>query len=150
VSVSEDQEPVIVDYKTNSTPSTTGSAVGADGNLTDCQMAMYVTLYEENLSVQTGGAYFMSVKQNDITAVIGKPKQKRGFTREEYQPTLDALETGIRRFAESVEHNEFFPRPLNRETCGGCGYKKICRTTYTLNSEPEIGGGAGKEAAGGG
>ncbi|MDR2258455.1 MAG: PD-(D/E)XK nuclease family protein [Treponema sp.] len=150
ISVSEDQEPVIIDYKTNYTPSKTGSAVGADGNLTDCQMAMYVALYEENSGAAVGGAYFMSVKQNDLTAVIGKPKRKRGFSREEYQPTLDALEAGIRGFAESVERGEFFPRPLNRETCGGCGYKKICRTTYTLNSEPVQNEGAGEEAAGGG
>ncbi|MDR0623270.1 MAG: PD-(D/E)XK nuclease family protein, partial [Treponema sp.] len=150
ISVSEDQEPVIIDYKTNYTPSKTDSAAGADGNLTDCQMAMYVALYEENLSVQTGGACFMSVKQNDITAVIGKPKRKRGFSREEYQPALDALEAGIRRFAESVERQEFFPRPLNRETCGNCGYKKICRTTYTLNSEPLQNEGAGEEDSGGG
>jgi CRISPR/Cas system-associated exonuclease Cas4 (RecB family) len=146
ISVSEDQEPVIIDYKTNYTPSKTGSAVREDGSLDDYQMAVYAALYEENFPARIGGACFISIKQNDITAVIGKPKQKRGFTREEYQPTLDALDARIRGFAESVEGQEFFPRPVNRETCGACGYKKICRTTYTLNSEPAQGGEAAEEA----
>jgi RecB family exonuclease len=150
VLVSGDDEPVIIDYKTNYTPSKGASALGEDGTIADYQMAVYVALYEEDAAVPIGGAYFISIKQNDLTAVIGKPKRKRGFSREEYQPTLDALDIHIRHFAESVERGEFFPRPLNRETCGDCGYKKICRTTYTLNAEPENGGGAGKEVSGGG
>jgi hypothetical protein len=150
VSVSEDDEPVIIDYKTNTTPGKTGSAVGEDGNITDYQMAMYIRLYEENSTAQIGGAYFMSIKQNDITAIVGKPRGKRGFTREEYQPTLDALETAAGRFVTSVDNKEFFPNPVNRETCGACGYKNICRTTYVLNSEPGAAGTPGEGEVSGG
>jgi ATP-dependent helicase/DNAse subunit B len=150
VSVSEDDEPVIIDYKTNYMPAKTGSAAGEDGSIGDYQMAMYVKLYEENSAAKIGGAYFMSVKQNDINAIIGKPKKKRGFTRDEYQPTLEALDAAIGRFAAAVDTKDFSPNPVNRETCGGCVYKHICRTAYVLNSEPGSAGAAETEGGSGG
>ncbi|MDR1240130.1 MAG: PD-(D/E)XK nuclease family protein [Treponema sp.] len=136
VSVSEDGEPVIIDYKTNIMPTKAESAVGEDGQIRNYQMAMYVRLFEEHSAAGIGGACFMSIRQNDLNAVIGKPNRKRGLSREEYQPTLDALEDGIRRFAEAVDAADFAPRPLNRSVCRSCGYKKICRTAYSLNPEP--------------
>ncbi|MDR1277350.1 MAG: PD-(D/E)XK nuclease family protein [Treponema sp.] len=149
VSVSEDDEPVIIDYKINIMPSKAGSAVGEDQRIENYQMAMYVSLLEEAAASGTGGAYFMSIKQNDITAVIGKPKRKRGFSREEFQPTLDALETAAGRFVEAVDNVEFAPRPLDRKTCRDCGYKKICRTAYFLNPEPGNAGELTAEAVSG-
>jgi RecB family exonuclease len=137
ISVSEDDEPVIIDYKTNLMPTKAESAAGEDQRIRNCQMAMYVSLFEENSAAKTGGAYFMSVRQNDINAVIGKSKKKRGMSREEYQPTLDALGEGIRRFAAAVDGLDFVPRPLNRSNCRACEYTTICRTAYFLNPGPE-------------
>jgi hypothetical protein len=137
ISVSEDDEPVIVDYKTNKMPTKTESAVKDGEGISNYQMAMYTCLYEENCQVPIGGAYFMSIRQNEINAVIGKPGRKRGFDREEFQPALDALEEDIRRFAGTVEKTEFVPRPVRREICADCGYRTMCRTAYHLNSGPE-------------
>jgi RecB family exonuclease len=147
ISVSEDDEPVIIDYKTNLMPTKAESAVGEDQRIRNCQMAMYVSLFEEKSAAKIGGAYFMSIKQNDINAVIGKPQKKRGFSREEYQPTLDALGERIRHFAESVNGMDFVPRPLNRSNCRACDYKTICRTAYFLNPEPEHAAAPAAEAA---
>jgi RecB family exonuclease len=137
ISVSEDGEILIVDYKTNYMPSRAESTVDDEGQIRNCQMAMYVRLFEERSNAKKiGGAVFMSIKQHDLNAIIGKPNRKRGLLREEFQPTLDALDEGIHRFAAAVNEADFVPRPLNRKTCRSCGYKKICRTAYFLNPEP--------------
>jgi hypothetical protein len=145
ISVSEDDEPVIMDYKTNKMPTKAESAVKSGEGISNYQMAMYTCLYEETCQVPVGGAYFISIRQNEINAVIGKPRGKRGFDREEFQPALDALEADIRRFAGAMETAEFSPRPIRRETCAGCVYRTICRTTYYLNAE---GGNPGDRARG--
>jgi RecB family exonuclease len=151
VSVSEDENPVIIDYKTNIMPSKSESAAGEDADIADYQMAMYVRLYEDNFPARIDGACFMSVKQNDITAIIGKPQGKRGLTREEYQPTLDALDAAVCRFAGAVDKTEFSPHPVNRETCRDCGYKNICRTAYFLNPRAgnAVAQAAGEQSGGG-
>jgi hypothetical protein len=135
VSVSEDDEPIIIDYKSNDMPGKTDSLAKEDGNISNYQMAMYVKLYEEKYPVKAGGAFFISIKKNDISAIIGKPRGKRGVSREEFQPTLDALEAGIRRFAEAVTKMELSPLRIIRNNCSDCFYKKICRTTYFLNGD---------------
>jgi hypothetical protein len=150
ISVSEDDEPVIMDYKTNKMPTKAESAVKGGEGISNYQMAMYTCLYEETFQVPVGGGFFISIRQNEINAVIGKPRGKRGFNREEFQPALDALEADIRRFAGAMETAEFSPRPVRRETCADCGYRTICRTTYYLNSGRDNSGGRarGEDACG--
>jgi hypothetical protein len=105
---------------------------------------MYVKLYEEKHPVKTGGAFFVSIKKNDITAIVGKPLRKQGISRDLFQPTLDALDAGIRCFAGAVTKMELSPPRILWNNCAACFYKKICRTTYFLNTEPR---GAGKTSA---
>jgi hypothetical protein len=150
VSVSEDDEPVIIDYKSNKTPSKKDSLAQEDEGVSNYQMAMYVKLYEEKHPVKTGGAFFISIKENDITAIIGKPQRKQGVLREEFQPTLDALESGIRRFAGAVTTMAVTPPRINWNDCSACFYKKICRTTYFLNADPRRAGKTGVEDTSGG
>jgi hypothetical protein len=150
ISVSGDDEPIIIDYKSNDMPSKNDSLAREDAEISNYQMAMYVKLYEEKYSVKTGGAFFISIKQNDIAAIIGKPRRKQGVLRERFQPTLDALETGIRRFAGAVTKMALSPPRINRKNCSDCFYKKICRTTYFLNGDPRGAGKTGVEDKSGG
>jgi RecB family exonuclease len=145
VSVSEDDDPVIIDYKLTYMPSKTESMAGEDGDIANHQMAMYVKLYEENRGVKTGGAFFVSIRKNDIGAIIGKPLQKRGADREEFQPTLEALDNSIRRFAGAVGRLEFAPPRIDWNVCVNCRYKTICRTTYSLNAGSQGAGTSGAE-----
>jgi hypothetical protein len=150
VSVSEDDEPVIIDYKSNEMPAKTVSLAKEERGISNYQMAMYVKLYEEKYSVKTGGAFFVSIKKNDITAIIGKPQRKQGIPRDQFQPTLDALEAGIRCFAGALTKMELSPPLIQWNVCAGCFYKKICRTTYFLNPEPRGAGKTGAEEQAGG
>jgi RecB family exonuclease len=147
VSVSEDDEPVIIDYKLTYMPSKTESMAGEDG-IGNYQMAMYVKLYEETQGVKAGGAFFISIRKNDVGAVIGNPLRKRGAGREEFQPTLEALDDGVRRFAGALGRLDFAPPRIDWNVCAGCRYKTICRTTYSLNAGSEGAGSAGRKAGG--
>jgi CRISPR/Cas system-associated exonuclease Cas4 (RecB family) len=137
VSRSPEGEAVIVDYKTGSPPSKKDSTHTEDSPLGDFQMPMYTSLYEEKTGRVVGGAFFMSINQRDITAVIGSPGRKRGHTREAYQETLDAFTMYEKRFSASVFSLDFSPKTVEFQKCLGCDYKAVCRTTYSLNARRE-------------
>jgi hypothetical protein len=142
VSVSPDDKPVIIDYKTGGAPSkkestvslASGAAFSAASVLADFQMAMYVKLYEAKAGVRVAGAFFSSINHHDITAVIGSPGRKRGHTREAYQETLDAFDGYIRQFTASLNALDFRPGETDFATCLACDYRCVCRTTYALNA----------------
>ncbi|MDR0760810.1 MAG: PD-(D/E)XK nuclease family protein, partial [Treponema sp.] len=136
VSVSPDDSPVIVDYKTGTTPSKAESTGADDASLRDFQMPMYVKLYEAQTGVPVEGACFLSINNHDVTAVIGSPGKKRGHTREAYQETLDVFDGCTRRFAESLETLDFVPLEIDVAACSECDYRYLCRTTFTLNAKP--------------
>jgi CRISPR/Cas system-associated exonuclease Cas4 (RecB family) len=137
VSVSPEGEEIIIDYKTGAAPSKKDSTLTEDAGLTDFQMPMYVRLYEEALGRNIGGAFFFSIQQHDITAVIGSPGGKKGQSREDYQKTLDALETYIHSFTTALHTLDFSSREIVFSNCAGCEYKNICRVTFSLNRIPE-------------
>ncbi|MDR2483283.1 MAG: PD-(D/E)XK nuclease family protein [Treponema sp.] len=132
VSVSPEDVPVIVDYKTNAYPSKKDSGA-VDGVIGDFQMPVYVRLYEEARKQQVGGAFFFSINKRDIGAVIGSPGGKRGQGREDYEPTLEALEGYIGRFCAALKDLNFAPEEISVGDCAGCVYKTVCRTAYSLN-----------------
>ncbi|MDR3335911.1 MAG: PD-(D/E)XK nuclease family protein [Treponema sp.] len=131
ISVSPDDSPVIIDYKTNKTPTKDQSAETADSPLEDFQMPMYIKLYEENTGVRVEEAVFFSIYQNNAVYIIGG---KKGFTRDEYQETLDAFDGYVNRFKNSVEALDFSPPQIDINACTGCVFRTVCRTTYTPNA----------------
>ena len=132
VSVSPDDVPVILDYKTNAYPSKKDSSA-VDGVIGDFQMPMYVRLYEETRRQSVGGAFFFSINKRDIGAVIGSPGGKRGQSREDYGPALEALEGYICRFCAALKRLNFAPEEISVQDCAACVYKTVCRTAYSLN-----------------
>ena len=75
----------------------------------------------------------MSIKQREVTAVVGSTGRKRGHTREAYQETLDAFKNRVNEFAASVNSLDFSPEKVDFQRCLGCTYKTVCRTTFLLN-----------------
>jgi hypothetical protein len=134
VSLSPEGEPVIIDYKTGTPPSKKESTHTEDSPLADFQMPLYTSLYEEKTRRALGGAFFISINQRDITAVIGSPGGKKGHTREAYQETLDAFAAYGEEFARSVNSLDFSPGKPELSKCLGCDYKAVCRTTFSLNA----------------
>ncbi|MDR0590007.1 MAG: PD-(D/E)XK nuclease family protein [Spirochaetaceae bacterium] len=134
VSRSPEGEPVIIDYKTGAPPSKKASTHTEDSPLADFQMPMYTSLYEEKNGCAVTGAFFISINQRNMVAVIGSPGGKRGHTREAYQETLDAFNDYVKQFSASVNSLNFSPGKPDFQKCLGCDYKAICRTTFSLNA----------------
>jgi hypothetical protein len=148
VSCSPEGEPVIIDYKTGATPARGDAILTGDSTLADFQIPLYITLYEESRKnegeplLPVGGAVFMSILNREITAVVGDfPGKRASLSREDYQPTLDALEGYIAAFRSALETQDFSLNrmPLKR-TCAACDYKNICRTTFAVSPGGEAHG----------
>jgi hypothetical protein len=139
VSVSPDDKPAIIDYKTGTPPSKAESTGADDSPLRDFQMPMYVKLYETKSGIPVEMACFLSINNHDITAVIGSPGKKRGHSREAYQETLDVFDGCTRNFAESLNTLDFTPPETDLKACSECDYRCLCRTTFTLNAKPFAG-----------
>jgi hypothetical protein len=137
VSISPEGEPVIIDYKTGAAPSKKDSTETEDTPLADFQMPMYVRLYEEGAKQKICGAFFFSINQRDINAVIGSPGGKKGHSREEYQASLDALDRYAAEFSRAVTSLDFSSPGIVFENCAGCDYKNLCRTTFSLNNNSQ-------------
>ncbi|MDR3166332.1 MAG: hypothetical protein LBT93_00180, partial [Treponema sp.] len=67
------------------------------------------------------------------------PGKRDPLSREDYQPTLDALEGYIGAFRSALESLDFslIRRPL-KTTCAACDYRNICRTTFAISQEGAI------------
>jgi hypothetical protein len=139
VSVSPEDAPVIIDYKTGSPPAKAESTGADDAPLRDFQMPMYVKLYEAHTGVPVETACFFSINNRDITAIIGSPGKKRGHSRAAYQETLDVFDGCTRRFAEALADLDFTPPETDLNACSECDYRRLCRTTYILNPRPFAG-----------
>jgi hypothetical protein len=136
VSVSPEDSPAIIDYKTGTPPSKAESTGTDVSPLRDFQMPMYVKLYEAKTGVPVEAACFMSINNSDLTAIIGSPGKKRGHTRAAYQETLDVFDGCTRRFAEALNTLDFTPPETDLTACSECDYRCLCRTTFTLNAGP--------------
>jgi hypothetical protein len=116
--------------------------VEAEGSpLRDFQIPLYITLYEESArerggeTPRAGGAVFISILNHTISAVVGNFEGKKALSREDYQETLDALDAYMDRFKTALSALDFsLTRPPAKQTCASCGYRTICRTTFSLPS----------------
>ena len=128
---------IIIDYKTGTSPG--GRASVFDGTaLKNFQMAAYTRLYEETAGRKVSGACFFSVRENDLKQVVGRlPRKRSGVPREEFQETLDALDSYADRFRRAVLALDFSGKIPYGE-CVSCSCKTICRSLYTLNPPARI------------
>jgi hypothetical protein len=134
--------PVILDYKTNTAPSKIQSRKTdkAGIGLKDFQIPMYIKLYEAETGIRVSRAFFVVINKHDIVPVMGELQGKRDlWSRDDYQSTMEALETGIQYFGNAVSALDFDPRniPGSRgfpyKSCVSCDYKSLCRSLYALN-----------------
>jgi CRISPR/Cas system-associated exonuclease Cas4 (RecB family) len=139
VSINPDGDPLIIDYKTGGFPTKPVCTFDEETGLAEFQMPLYIRLYEGlHAKVQVEGAFYISINKNKLGAIVGKPAGKKGHTREEYQPTLDAIDDYLEEFARSLESLHFAPDNLQLSRCYECSYKSICRSAYSLNTHKGV------------
>lgn len=154
VSISPQGEPLIIDYKTNTAPSKpagrkTGAGDSGEPGIQDFQIPMYIKLYEEKTGRRVGRAFFVVINRCEVIPVMGDLEGKRDLcSRDDYEPSMAALETAIGIFNGALSQLNFIPggnsgalRGLPRllhKTCTGCNYKTLCRSLYSLNPPPVL------------
>jgi ATP-dependent helicase/DNAse subunit B len=135
VSINPDGDPLIIDYKTGGFPTKPACTFNEEKGLAEFQIPLYIRLYEglyANMKVE--GAFYISINQNELGAIVGKPGGKKGYTREEYQPTLDIIDDYIEKFARGLDSLHFAPDDVQLSRCHECSYRSICRSAYSLNT----------------
>ena len=142
VSFSPEGDPIIIDYKTGDLPNQISRNDLQKIPLSEFQMPLYIKLYEDylnagpqsNKTIKASGAYFFSINENKIKAVMGGLPKHPAPDREEYEPFLESAEKQIEEFSQKVKNFDFVPREIRPGDCMKCRYKTICRTGYFFNA----------------
>ncbi|HZK19350.1 MAG TPA: PD-(D/E)XK nuclease family protein, partial [Treponemataceae bacterium] len=155
----------IVDFKTGTSPSFTESLQTADSDMSDFQLAAYVTLYEHTFTKgrpSVSGAGFFSILKASPTSILGSLVTKNSAHRDQWNPrgkneylqrlepsalgvdfndSIVQLDVAAQNFAHAVQDENLthFLQPdfskISYATCVECPYNSICRTTYTISAE---------------
>lgn len=129
VSISPEGAPCIVDYKTGGAPTKKECSPDDLGRLKNFQMPVYIKLYEETYGIPVERAVFLSIINHESRAVIDGEK----MTRDAYQSAIEALEICVDDYVKRISALDFRNIDTPFEVCVKCVYKKICRTTFSLN-----------------
>jgi RecB family exonuclease len=125
--------PVIMDYKTSTAPSLVQCRWNEESGLQDFQIPMYIKLYEAVTGTAAAAAFFVKINEHKFISVMGEFGGKE-FSREAYQPAMDALDKAIEQFCDAVTSLNFRPTTIPYKTCFTCAFKTICRSLYSLNT----------------
>jgi RecB family exonuclease len=134
ISVSPDDEPVIIDYKTGGSHTKAASTGAGNSPPKQSQISLYVKLYEEKSGVKAGGACFMLINGHKLVTVLGKTQKTSGDSREKFQETLDSIEIYLEKFKSAVDRLDFSSPDIPLKDCMACVYRSVCRTSFFLNS----------------
>jgi hypothetical protein len=133
VSVSTEGGPCIVDYKTGGTPPKKDCVLTEEGKLTNFQIPVYIKLYEETCGLPVEEAVFLGIAKHEAQRILDGVK----MNRDSYQPVMEALETYLADYNKKINSLDFRKKDVDFLTCAECIYKKICRTTFSLNEAKE-------------
>jgi hypothetical protein len=140
---SETPGGIIVDFKLSRIPDR-GPCI-EEGGLENFQLPMYLALTEEAGGDPVKTALFFSILKVDTTVVFGRIRDSfSGKQKPGRRPVFRGGEDG--RFdavmAEFWAKTEAYAQDLGRgnlatpntgeEHCGGCTYRRVCRTLYTV------------------
>jgi hypothetical protein len=150
------QRALIIDYKTSAAPTRSQSTENTGSPLSDFQIACYIKLYEQNTGIKTGRAAFFRINSAEIKKIVWEEYEWRGddYSRDAYQPSIQALDDFILYYAKTIENLDFSPKEVRCgsdslkpefsakavvpfKVCVTCIYKDICRTTFSLKADAE-------------
>lgn len=131
----------VIDYKNSKAaiPSTENCYVQEENGkkiLGDFQMPMYLKILEKttNKSIQKAGFFPINAPDGKKMIVDNEATRKK-ISFEDFEPTLAAFEEYTCEFNEKVKKSSFAPKDGNITTwdnCVNCGFKGICRYSYTI------------------
>lgn len=141
VLVSADEQVLILDFKTNSLPSKKECFPDDNGVVSNFQMPMYVTLWEnQTVKESVSKAAFVSIQKSEFIPIIGDfGGRKKGLNRdgaEGFEKLLEGFEARLDEYVTALETANFEQlTQISFQTCQDCSWKTLCRTTYTVSGE---------------
>jgi len=121
-------EPLIIDYKTGSTPSKKGSIILDGKPPQSFQIPFYVKLYEEKTAARAAQAFFVSINNAEYKRIIDN--NKKDCERESFTETINALDGFIETYKNALDTLDFSNKEIITGRCSNCKYKTLCRTTF--------------------
>jgi hypothetical protein len=149
---SETPGGIIVDFKLNRLPDR--RACIGEGGLGNFQLPMYLTLAEESGGEQVGAALFFSILKTEAAVIFGriqdsfsgkrKPGRQplfRGGEDGRFDAVMEEFRAKVRAYARDIGGGNLAAPSAGEERCGSCGYRRVCRTLYTVAGERNPGPG---------
>lgn len=138
---SQDDQDIILDFKTNSLPSKVSCLPDEKGVINNFQMPMYVSLWENHTGHgPVSKAAFVSIQKKEFVPIIGDfSNTKKGLNRESsdgFDAVLEAFENRLDEYVTAMETANFeYLTQVSYRTCQFCPWKTLCRSTYTVSGE---------------
>jgi hypothetical protein len=154
----------IVDFKLNYLPRR-GSCVGqGERGLENFQLPMYITLAEAAGAPPVQGALFFRILKTDLMVIVGrvrdqlsgkeKPLARQAILRggdriagncavtgngeeaeDRFGTIMAEFAAKTEQYAEDILEGRLAVLSVGEVQCGGCAYRWICRTLYTVEGE---------------
>jgi hypothetical protein len=155
---SESPGGVIVDYKLSRLPDR-GACIG-EGGLENFQLPMYLTLAEDAGNGPVGTALFFSILKTDAAVIFGRIRSdssgkrkpgKQAILRTDEEGRFDAIMaeflTKAEAYARDIGQGDLAAPRATEEYCGGCAFRRVCRTLYTVAGDRSLRSGDQEEPA---
>lgn len=138
-----DQNIVLIDYKSGKVPLKKAYIVQENQSLGDYQIPLYLFLAENapTLNIKENEikhAWFGNIKETKYEMVINNseniPQGKlKTYTRENFLSAENACKEMAQQFSTAVKNHDFTrPKNLAWSECSSCDYRTICRFLYTV------------------
>ena len=145
VIIDDEENVYIVDFKTGKTPTINSCIANDKKELGDFQIPQYITLFNSaKPNLEVSKALFYSIKEKKPVVIVDSSDKKWGkyaCNSENYQSTIEIFYDYTKHCISKIEENNLEPKKDSNDifnnvdpytTCVNCGFKQICRTTYSI------------------
>jgi hypothetical protein len=128
---------ILIDYKTQRTPSAQELIPDEQGFLRNLQMAAYIKMIEAQTQKPVETAVFYSLENRKPQLVVSnkdKPKKnsKLPLRRADYQNAVDQVDRVVERIIDSLDRGEYPILPVQkRYLCAQCTVTDVCRIPFS-------------------
>ncbi|MDR1468711.1 MAG: PD-(D/E)XK nuclease family protein [Spirochaetaceae bacterium] len=132
----------IVDFKSGKTPSKSDCTNTEGEGVKNFQLPLYHTLAENRGFVPADAGFFIGIKEAKIDQMFYPPSEDapQGGGKPSFAAVAEDVDEKTRRYVREVLDVDF-ENSCNEKygACLRCDYRRLCRTTFTVQRETRIG-----------
>jgi hypothetical protein len=156
---------VIVDFKLNYLPRRKACVAGGERGLENFQLPMYITLAEASGVPPVRTALFFRILKTDVMVILGrvrdqlsgkeKPAARYAILRgtdgtddgdsggdsdgeDRFRAIMAEFAAKTEQYAGNILNGRLGVLSTGETQCGGCAYRRVCRTLYTVDGERDL------------